>query len=116
MNVVTLEFKKCCECGQRATKKLELLEWDERGVVGPAEPKHYCDAHFPKTLDDGQLRALVDQRDDEIVSFAQALKDALLALRDTDVKSLEDRMNNAILTLDRALQENKAYRPLKEQP
>jgi hypothetical protein len=76
MNVVTLEFKKCCQCGNRATKKLELLEFDERGVVGPAEPKHYCDQHFPSAMDEVQLRLLLDVRDAEIEQLRSLLRKA----------------------------------------
>lgn len=74
MNIVMLEFKKCCECEARATKKLELLECDERGVVGPSDPKHYCDTHFPKVMDEDQLRLLLDVRNDEIERLLKNLK------------------------------------------
>lgn len=105
MTIVPLTFHKCCECNERGTEKLELLEFDERGIVGPADPKYYCKVHFPQPLDDIQLRLLVDKRDAEIVDLVQTMEDALALLRDTDVKSVEDRLNNAILTLDLALRD-----------
>ncbi len=78
MNIVTLKFDKCCECGARATKKLELLEVDERGAVGSVPPKHYCDAHFPEPLDDTQLRLLLDVRDSEIGHLKAVIGDLVL--------------------------------------
>lgn len=111
MNIVNLEFPKCCECGVRATKKLELVEFDERGVVGPADPKHYCDAHFPQPLDDIQLRLLVDRRDATISDIAQTMADAIAVLRDTDVQSVADRIENAILTLNLAIRDLRVELP-----
>lgn len=65
MNVISLEFKKCCQCGARATRKIELVEVDEQGVTGATLVKHFCGDHG-EPLDRDQLALLVDARDTEI--------------------------------------------------
>jgi|ERR1700692_1557731 len=101
-SVVHLEFTKCCECGARATRKLELVDADN---AGPVIFKHFCNVHFPEPMTDDELRLLVDRRDATIADLAQTMTDALALLRDTDVQSLSDRIGNAILTLDLALKD-----------
>lgn len=82
MSVIELKFPKCCQCGERATKKLELVEWDKSsdGEIRPGGPiieKMYCAAHYPEPLDRDQLALLLDDRDAEITR----LKDTIRKLR-----------------------------------
>ena len=76
--VVKLEFPKCCDCGERATKTLELVEWDTVGSdlrpVGATIKKLYCDAHYPEPLDRDQLALLLDERDAEIAALKERIK------------------------------------------
>lgn len=79
MNIVTLEFKKCCICGNRATAVELLQECDESGSIDGTEyKKHFCAEHTPNPLDEDGLRFLVDARDKEIEKLKASI-DWLLA-------------------------------------
>lgn len=82
MSVIELQFSKCCECGARATKKLEFVEHEmisgEVTPLGPTIIKHYCSLHFPKPLDRDELALLLDDRDAEIAKLREACRIALL--------------------------------------
>lgn len=71
MTIVQL-FKQnlCVECGAIATRKLELINFDE----GTAEePIWYCGEHIPEPLREDDLRQLLDRRDEEIAFLKEKL-------------------------------------------
>lgn len=67
-NVINLAFSKCCECGNRATKHIDMI--DENGV--PVGQKHFCSDHG-KVLDLYELCSLLDERDKEIADLRQEI-------------------------------------------
>ena len=64
--------------------------------------------------EDQKTILLADQRDTEIADLVQTMRDALVILQDTSVESVEDRIGNAILTLEIALRNHRPYQPLKK--
>lgn len=92
-NVSQFPTKKCCECGARATKTLELCDLDTGAKV---DPKLYCDAHFPTPLDEDGLRLLLDARDAEIGKLRTALRK--LAEQDYDAGYSAETFAEAVLS------------------
>jgi hypothetical protein len=68
MNVTTFPTKKCCQCGDRATRVVSIF--DEFGH--PAGEKLFCAEHG-EPLDDDGLRLLLDQRDAEIAQLRREI-------------------------------------------
>lgn len=67
-NVVSLEFPKCCECGARATKHVDLV-----GESGEdAGKKHFCAEHG-NILTEDELCLLIDKRDQEIAELRREI-------------------------------------------